>query len=159
MEHLAQGRPIDDVALNTKTTNATCELIHHDENPMGSQRCGFASKQIAAPQTVLHVTKEGEPGGASRIRFRPVMNAQDTTNNILVDCNAESQGDLLGDSGTTPSGITPLQFNDCVDEFFIRSFRARLTPALERKQHAVLSLRQDVVEMQQSGRLQDDGGT
>src|SRR5215467_8742790 len=87
------------------------------------------------------------------------MNAQDTANNILVDCSAESQGDLLGDSGTTPGGITPLQFNDCVDEFFIRSFRARLTPVLGRKQHAVLSFRQQVVEMQESGWLQDDGGT
>jgi hypothetical protein len=86
------------------------------------------------------------------------MNAQDTTNNIFVDFNAESQRDLLGDSGTTPGGITPFQFNDCVDEFFIRSFRARLEPALGRKQHAVLSSRQHVVEMQQSGRLQDDGG-
>jgi hypothetical protein len=41
---------------------------------------------------------------------------------ILVDGNAESQGDLLGDAGTTPVAITPFQFNDCVDEFFIRSF-------------------------------------
>ena len=87
------------------------------------------------------------------------MNAQDATNNILVDCNAESQRDLLGESGTTPGGITPFQFNDCVDEFFIRSFRATLTPALEGKQPAVLSLRQNVVEMQKSGRFQDDGGT
>jgi hypothetical protein len=57
------------------------------------------------------------------------------------------------------AGITPLQFNDCVDEFFIRPFRARLTPALGRKQQAVLSFRQNVVEMQQSGRLQDNGRT
>jgi hypothetical protein len=87
------------------------------------------------------------------------MIAQDTANNILIDFNAESQGDLLGDSGTTPLGIMPFQINDCVDEFLIRSFRARLTPALGRKQHAVFSLRQHAVEMQQSGRLQDDCGT
>ena len=62
------------------------------------------------------------------------MNAQDTANSILVDFNAASQRDLLGDSGTTPVGITPLHFNYCVDEFSIRSFRARLTPALGRKQ-------------------------
>jgi hypothetical protein len=36
------------------------------------------------------------------------MTAQDTTNNILVDFNAEGQRDLLGDSGATPGGITPL---------------------------------------------------
>ena len=78
--------------------------------------------------------EEREPGWASRVRFRPVMNAQDTANSILVDFNAASQRDLLGDSGTTPVGITPLHFNYCVDEFSIRSFRARLTPALGRKQ-------------------------
>jgi hypothetical protein len=87
------------------------------------------------------------------------MNAQDTANNILVDFNAESQRDLLGDAGTTPVRIATFQFNDCVNELLIRSFRARLAPALGRKQHAVLSFDQHLVEMQQSGRLQDDCGT
>jgi hypothetical protein len=59
------------------------------------------------------------------------MNAQDTANNIFVDFNAESQHDLLGNTWTTLVGITPFQFNDCLDEFFIRSFRARLALALE----------------------------
>ena len=103
--------------------------------------------------------EECEPGWVCRIRLRPVMNTEDTVNHILVDGNAESQRDLLGDTGTTPVEITPFQFNDCVDEFFIRSFRARRTPALERKQYAVLSFSQHVVEMQQCGWLQDDGGT
>jgi hypothetical protein len=87
------------------------------------------------------------------------MNTEDTANHILVDGNAESQGDRLGDAGTTPVEITPIQCNDGVDEFFLRSFRARRTPALARKQHAVLSFGQHVVEMQQRGGLQDDGGT
>ena len=80
------------------------------------------------------------------------MNAQDTAHHILVDFNAESQRDLLGNSGTTPVGIMPLHFNYCVDRFAIRSFRARQTPALGRKQQAVFSLRQHAVER----RLQDD---
>ena len=87
------------------------------------------------------------------------MNAEDTANHILVDCNAESQRDLLGDSGTTPVEFTPFQFNDCFDQFFTRSFQARRTPALARKQHAVLSFGQHVVQMQQRGWPQDDGGT
>src|ERR1700726_2292018 len=62
LEHPAQSRSIHDAALNTKTNNATRELIHHHENPMCSQRCGFASEQIAAPKTVLHVTEKCEPG-------------------------------------------------------------------------------------------------
>src|SRR6516165_9596590 len=108
---------------------------------------------------IIGAAEEGEPGWASRTRFRPVMNSEDTANHILVEGNAESQGDLLGDAGTTPVEITPFQFNDGVDEFFMRSFRARPTPALERKQHAVLSFGQHVVEMRQRGWLQDDGGT
>jgi len=76
------------------------------------------------------------------------MNAEDPANHILVDGNAESQGDLLGDAGTTPVAITPFPFNDGVDEFFLRSFRARRTPALAREQYAVLSFSQHVVEMQ-----------
>ena len=49
-------------ALNTKTNNATGELIHHDENPTRSQGCGFTAEQIAAPQTVLYVAEERQPG-------------------------------------------------------------------------------------------------
>ena len=52
--------------------------------------------------TVLGVAEKREPGRTSRIRFRPVMNAQDTANHILVDLNAESQRDLLGNSRTAP---------------------------------------------------------
>jgi hypothetical protein len=86
------------------------------------------------------------------------MNPQDTANNILVDINAESQCDLLGNPGTAPAGITPFHFNDGVDEFFLRSLWATPTPAPGRKQQAVLSLPQHVVEMQQSGRLENAGG-
>ena len=87
------------------------------------------------------------------------MNAQETANNILVDLDAESQRDLLSDAGTAPARIPTFHGNDGVDEVFLRSLRARPTPALGRKQHAVLSLLQHTVEMQQSGRLQNDGGT
>ena len=80
------------------------------------------------------------------------MNAQDTANYIFVDFNAESQDDLLGNSRTAP-GITPFQFNDCVDEFFIRSFGAKRTFVLVRKQHVVLSFGQHLVEIQKGGRL------
>jgi hypothetical protein len=87
------------------------------------------------------------------------MNPQDTPNNILIDGDAESQRDLLSDAGTTPAGITTFHGNDGVDEVFLRSLRARPTPALVGKQHAIFSFPQHTVEVQQSGRLQNDGGT
>ena len=62
IERPEQDRAINDGALNTKTNHATGELAPHDENPMRSQRCGFTAEQIAAPQTVLHVAEERQPG-------------------------------------------------------------------------------------------------
>ena len=57
------------------------------------------------------------------ISVRPVMNAQDTTDNIPVHVNAESQGDLCGNAGTTPGGITPFHGNHGVDKLLGWSFR------------------------------------
>src|SRR6516165_8767930 len=78
------------------------------------------------------------------------MDAQDAANNILVDLDAESQRDLLGNAGAAPVGITPFHGNDGVDEFLLRSLRARPTPALGRKQQAVLPFFQRLVEIEQS---------
>src|ERR1700722_18558890 len=108
------------------------------------------------------MSDKGKPGRTSRIRFRPVMNPQETPNNILIDLidvDAEGQRDLLSDAGTAPAGIMTFHCNDGVDEVFLRSLRARAAPALVRKQHAVFSCLQHTVEVQQSGRLQNDGGT
>ena len=58
------------------------------------------------------------------------MNAQETANNILVDLDTESQRDLVSDAGTAPVGITTFHCNDGVDDVFLRSLRARPTPAL-----------------------------
>jgi hypothetical protein len=87
------------------------------------------------------------------------MNAQETANNILVDLDAESQRDLLSDAGTAPVRITTFHRHDGVDEVFSWSLRARPTPAPRRKQHSVLSFPHHTLEMQQGGRLQNDGGT
>jgi len=67
-----------------------------------------ADSQIAAPQAVFGVAEEREPRGTSGIRFRTVMNAEDTANYILVYFDHESQCDLLislqFSSGTSPPG-------------------------------------------------------
>jgi len=87
------------------------------------------------------------------------VNAQDAANNILVDLDAESQRDLLSHAGTAPAGIAPFHGYNGVNEVFLRSLRTRALPALGRKQQAVLSFPQQAVKMEQSGRLQNDGGT
>jgi hypothetical protein len=43
MEHPAQRYSINDPAVDAKTNDATRKLVHHNKNPVGSQRCRFAS--------------------------------------------------------------------------------------------------------------------
>jgi hypothetical protein len=87
------------------------------------------------------------------------MNAQHTADKVFIDLHTESQRGLLSNAGTTPAGIAPFHCHDGLDEVFVGSLRARPTAVPRRKQHAGLSFAQHTVEMQQSGRLQDDGGT
>jgi hypothetical protein len=85
------------------------------------------------------------------------MNTQDTANDILVDLHSEGQRNLLCDSRAPPAGIASFHFHDGVDQFLFGSLRTGLVPTSGGKQHTVLSFGQHVVEMQQSGRLQNDG--
>jgi len=125
LEHSAQGGPVHDASVDAKTNDAACELVHHHENPVGSQGCRFASEQIPAPQTVLRVAEKGEPGRTLRIRIWPVVSAQDPADYVFVDFNSESQGDLFGNARTAPGGILPLHGKHGVDEFLSRSLRSR----------------------------------
>src|SRR5688500_17753894 len=61
--------------------------------------------------------------------------------------------------GQPPGRIPPFHLNDGGDELLAGSFRAGLTSALWGKQQPVLSLDENVMEMQQSRRLQNDGRT
>ena len=44
MEHTAQRHSINDAVVHAKTNDATRKLVHHNKNPVGSQRCRFASE-------------------------------------------------------------------------------------------------------------------
>src|SRR5262245_50847593 len=85
------------------------------------------------------------------------MYSENPTYYVLIDVGAEGERNLLGNSATTPSGIAPFHFNNRIDEFFGGSFRSRSSSAFGRKQHAVLSFRQHLVEMQQSRWPQNNG--
>ena len=91
LEHTAQRHSINGSGVNAKPDDTTRELVHHHENPIGSQRGRFATEQIAAPQTVLRVAEKRKPGRTSRTRFRPVMNAQDSAHHIFIDLDSKSQ--------------------------------------------------------------------
>jgi hypothetical protein len=44
MEHPAQRHSINHAIVDAKTNDATRKLVHHNKDPVGSQRCRFASE-------------------------------------------------------------------------------------------------------------------
>ncbi|SRR5881628_2049800 len=86
-----------------------------------------------------------------RQSIRSVIHAENPTHDVLVDVGSEGQSDLLRNSRTAPGRIPPLHLNDGVDELLTGSFWTGLTSVLWGKQQPVLD--EDVMEMQQSGRL------
>jgi hypothetical protein len=158
-EHPAQSSAIDNAAVNSKANNTPRELVHHDQDPMGSQRGRLATEQIATPQAVLHMAKKRQPGRTRCMRIRFVMNTQNAPNHVFVDLYSKSQRDLLGDSKTTPTRIPPFHFDDSFDQFPTRPFRTRALFLLGRKQEPVLLFEQQAMEVQQRRGLQYHGGT
>src|SRR4029077_291493 len=62
LEHPTQGRAVHATAVDAKPNDATRELVHHNENPMGSQGGGLAREKITAPQPILLVAEKRQPG-------------------------------------------------------------------------------------------------
>jgi len=150
IKHSTQHRSVYDSAVNTKPNDLPRELVPHDQNPMRCQRCRFTSEQITAPQAVLRMAEEGQPGWAG-IRFRPMVSAQDAANHVFIDLDAKRHVDSLGDPRAAPPWIPLFHFNDSGDEFLARSLWPRSTPNLGREQQTVLSPSQKIMKMQERG--------
>ena len=87
------------------------------------------------------------------------MLLKNAPHNILIDLNAESQGQLLSNSATAPAWVELFDFNDCLDEFRRRSLGPRLSASLRREQSLILTFHQCRMESEEGGRLQYDGNT
>ena len=68
VEHSAKGEAVDGAAMQAKPDDATSVLVHDDQNPVSPQHRRFAAKQVRAPETVLQVTEESQPGGTAGVR-------------------------------------------------------------------------------------------
>jgi hypothetical protein len=134
--------------MNTKSNDSAGELVHDDQDPVGPQRGRFAREQIYAPEAVLHVTQDGQPGWTAGIVSRAVMSGKDTANHVLVDLDSESQSDLLGDSGTTPSGIALLHLDHCFHQILAWSLWAGFGAAFRGERQSVLAIFHGPVEVQ-----------
>jgi hypothetical protein len=130
VEHPTECDPIDRAGMDAEPNDPARVLIHDDQDPVGPQRCRLAPKQIDTPEAVFHVAQESQPGGTTGVLSRQVMMGENPSNHVFVDLDVERQGDLLGDSRTAPIGIALLHFDDRMNEFHARSFRAGLPTAI-----------------------------
>src|SRR5215469_10052127 len=107
LKHPAHPPAVKGATVHAESDDAPRKLIHHRQYPVRAQGGGLAPEQVATPQAVLGVAEKREPGRARRIRFRPVVNAEDTAHHILINGDSERQCDLLSDSRAAPSRIPP----------------------------------------------------
>jgi hypothetical protein len=84
---------------------------------------------------------------------------ENSADHILINKDAESQCDLLGNPRTTPAWITLLHLKNDPNEFGARPFRAGLSSPLGRKEQSVLTLYQMSMEPKQCRWLQDNRGS
>ena len=88
--------------------------MRHRANPSTSPAC--TPKQINAPEAVLGVSEEGQPGWPTIVGHWAVVFGEDTPYKVLVDIDPERAGDLLGDPAAAKARLTLFQFNDSLDE-------------------------------------------
>jgi hypothetical protein len=159
VEHSAKGDTVDRAGLQAKPNDATSILIHDDQYPVSPQHCRFAAKEVHAPETVLHVTKESQPGRTTGVWLGSVIRGQDAPNDVFIDGDAERPSNLLGNARAAPEGIALLGGDNRLNEFFGRAPGAGLGPAFRREEQAVLALGQDLVKAQERRWLQSKGRT
>ena len=116
----------------------------------------FAPEQIETPEAVFHVSNEGQPGWTTGVLIRPIVDGENPSNNVFVDGDVESQGNLLSNSRTAPGWIALLHLDDSVDEFFAGPLWSGFTPALGGEEQAIFSIPHNLVEVQESRRFQHD---
>ena len=86
LEQPAERNAIDNSALDTKTDDSSCVLVHNHQYPVRLQADRFTAKQVEAPQTVFHMADERQPAWTVFRRRRPVWMARiRRTTSLLID--------------------------------------------------------------------------
>src|SRR5688500_7043500 len=89
IKHSADCSTIDHAWLHGEADDAASELTHDDHHPVGVEHQRFTSKEIDAPEAVLGVSEESQPGRTVAAAGRPTVFRQYTSHNFLVDLDTE----------------------------------------------------------------------
>src|SRR5450759_1416924 len=130
VEHAAKCDTIDGSGMDAEPNDPAGLLIHDDQDPVGPQGGRFAAEKLKTAEAVFPVAKEGQPGWPSGVLFRPIVAGENPSNNVFVDGDLKSQGNLLSDSRTAPGGIALLHRDDGFNEFFVGPLWSGPAPAL-----------------------------
>src|SRR5687767_10283410 len=136
IKHSADCSTIDDAWLHGEADDAASELIHDDHHPVGFKDQRFTSKEIDAPEAVLGVSEESQPGRTVGAAGRPTVFRENTSHTILVDLDTKQESDLLSNAAAAEARVPTFHLNDRSDQLWVRTLRAGLPSALRREEPA-----------------------
>src|SRR5687767_1007486 len=89
IKHSTQGWTINRDWLHGEADDAPGELIHHHHHPVRLDDQRFTTKEIDAPEAVLGMSEEGQPGRTVGAAGRPTVFGEYPSHNVLVDPDTE----------------------------------------------------------------------
>jgi hypothetical protein len=118
IEHAANGRTAEIRRCDAEADDAAGEDIHRDKDPVSLEQDRFATKAVDAPEAVLSLPDDGKQRRTITTWSRAVVLDEDAPDDIFIDFDTESAGDLLGNFPATEAGVSPLHLDDRVYQFF-----------------------------------------
>src|SRR5450759_589198 len=85
VKHSTDRHAVDVSRSHAEADDLACKEIHGGHDPVALEHDGFASKEIDAPQAVLRVSGEGEPGWTIASRGTSEMLSEDAPHDVFVD--------------------------------------------------------------------------
>ncbi len=158
VEHPADSRSIRVSPLHSEADDSTGELVHHHHYPMRFKPDGFAAEEIYAPEAIFRMPNYSQPRRtvSPLARTRSVMLGQNSTDDVLVDLDAEGFGDLLRNPWAAKPRISSLHLDNGLDNGLGWSLGPGFSLHLRRKQPAVFSFLERFMKLEQGRRTDDD---
>ncbi len=116
---------------------------------MASEPDGLAAEQIDAPQAILHLPQECEPGRPITIGFWSSVFDQNSAYQVFVDCDPKGCRDDQGNPWATETRIASFEFEDGPDECFRRTLGSWFRSARRREQPLIFPANEALMKFQQ----------
>ena len=98
--------------MDAKADDPPRVLVHHYQHPMASQDRRLAPEQVDAPQAILRMPQERQPGRTTRVGGRSRVRSEHSAHHVLVDVDRKGARDRLCDPRTAPPGVAPLHVDE-----------------------------------------------